>query len=110
MTFKEQIDIWSGWHFFGSYFLASWASKLDSVFGIFIVLCGGVIWEIIDQIYSDWVTSRENILEKMNVKDKILYYKKRKFWDRIFDFRGFSDVDLGLDFLGCTLCYIWLLY
>ena len=42
-----QFDIWSGWHFFGSFFLAHLLILFFGFWGIPIAFGLGILWEII---------------------------------------------------------------
>ena len=72
------MDVWSGWHLFGSFCLAS-------VFGMMapewaaagFALALGVIWEFLDEGFKGMDT-------------------------KIFDSRGFSLMDVGMDAVGCV--------
>jgi hypothetical protein len=87
----NSLDIWSGIHFFGSYFLGSIFFALFGLRGLLIAFLMGLLWEIADGIWKIISTDYE-------------LSEPHKF-DNIFDRRGFSWLDLVLDFNGIVVYY-----
>jgi hypothetical protein len=87
-----QLDLWSGWHFFGSYFLASWVG--------WWALLAGFFWEIFDGVFRlfwvAWYDSHQPGEPALMVK-----------LEKVFDHRGFGWVDLLLDAAAVT---VWMIF
>lgn len=95
MLRKNDFDIWSLVHFFGSMFLVYIFNEQNHfhIFWSFISsITLGFIWEMLDSVYS-------NTYYFFDVKEHpILKY--------IFDVTGFSKDDLLLDILGSGLSVV----
>jgi len=84
-------DAWSGTHLFGSFALAIALMTLSLSRGIFdaclVAFCFGFLWELNDGRHKKW---------------RLKHPAKWLWFDSIFDPRGFSWLDLVMDFIGCA--------
>jgi len=87
---SEHLDVWSGWHFFGTFYLAGMISWIG--LSPWLALAAGYVWEMLDGIYS-------LSFDQYSMRTQIIL-------DGIWDKRGFSWVDLVLDAAAVTL---WIL-
>lgn len=87
--FKEQFDAWSGWHFFGPYFLCDFIGPVWTV----IAVAG---WELCDLVFSLYYNSawRLRYLRLDGPTDLL---------DGIFDRRGASWGDIVLGFIAVLI-------
>ena len=81
--FREQFDVWSGWHFLGPYFLC------DFIGLVWAAVCV-VIWEILD---IGW----HLIWRKVKYQEWYWYWK---LLDDVFDHRGASWGDMVIGFVA----------
>ena len=92
----NRLDAWSGTHLFGSFALAIVLMTLFPSRGIFdaclITFCLGIIWECLDNLYK---------LFYHYLSDKFPQFTL-KVLKHIWDKRGFSWLDLVMDFIGCA--------
>ncbi len=82
----NSADTWSYVHFLGSGFLIFVLREVGICISLatIITLLGGLLWELLDEIW-------------------LKMYEPDKFWDKIFDWRGFSWLDLVFDTGGVAL-------
>lgn len=83
MAGQNTFDIWSGWHCFGS-----WA--LSDIVGWKIAIVCGIVWELLDMIYSF-----------LYVKGMVSQDRQTLF-DKVWDKRGFSFTDIICDMVGVS--------
>ena len=103
--FKEQFDVWSGWHFFGPYVLADFV-------GWFWAGVAVVTWEAIDFIYAlifkRYCSARMKKMDPMKTfipeRDLTVMDKIISNVGRVLDQRGASWADLVL---GGVAVLIW---
>ncbi len=92
---KEKLDQHSKSHFLVSFLLAMMLGYMTGLWGMTIAFILGILWEIQDENYS---------LNKLNYP---LWYRASPLCPN--DSRGFSWLDIAMDFVGCALGYIILL-